>query len=278
MIAAALYRRIVFTHEGGQSLPITVDSVGFNPEQEAVSRPNGYPMYHWIQTDSGEGKIVFDNKTLLLPKGSGLLLFPHIPHRYEASSGEWSSYYLTFGGDSAQHVLDSLGITSSAYYRWEHGAPLSRMLGDMLDRQEKQQDMFGLQNSTDAYHFLLTLSKYGQLHNNTSISRNIDKLQPLLQWMDLHYGDPDIGLHDLSLKLGVSGRYLNSLFLQTFGLSPYAYFVRLRMRKAKELLVSHPDTTVKAISQQVGFRDVSHFVATFRKQSGTTPEQFRRLH
>ncbi|MNN78108.1 Transcriptional activator NphR [compost metagenome] len=68
------------------------------------------------------------------------------------------------------------------------------------------------------------------------------------------------------------------MFLQTFGLSPYAYFVRLRIRKSKEMLVTQPDLTVKAISWLVGFRDVSHFVATFRKQSGTTPDQFRRLH
>ncbi|MNV55851.1 HTH-type transcriptional activator RhaS [compost metagenome] len=138
--------------------------------------------------------------------------------------------------------------------------------------------MFGLTAATDAYRFLLTLSKYGQLHNNTTISRNVDKLQPLLKWMDSHYGDPDLGLNDLADQLGVSGRYLNNLFIQTFGLSPYAYFVRLRIRKSKEMLVSQPDLTVKIISQRVGFRDVSHYVATFRKQSGTTPEQFRRLH
>ncbi|WP_410513605.1 helix-turn-helix transcriptional regulator [Paenibacillus sp. BR2-3] len=274
----AEHRRIVFTHEGGQNLPITLDSVGYNPEQEKISRPDGYPMYHWIQTAYGEGTIFFENKSLTLAEGSGVLLLPHIPHRYEALSGDWRTYYLTFGGCSAGHILESVGIQSSSFYRWESEAPLSNMLNNMLDWQDNHQDMFGLQASTDAYRFLLTLSKYGQLHNNTAISRNIDKLQPLLKWMDLNYGDSGIGLSDLSAQLGVSGRHLNSLFMQTFGLSPYAYFVRMRVRKSKELLVSQPATTVKKISQQVGFRDVSHFVATFRKQSGTTPEQFRRLH
>jgi len=273
-----LHRRIVFTHEGGQDLPIIMDSVGYNLEQEKISRPDGYPMYHWIQTAYGEGTIHFEDKTLQLPKGSGVLLFPHVSHRYEATSKDWHTYYLTFGGSATRHILEALGIKTTSYYRWESEAPLSDMLNNILDWQSEHQDMFGLQASTDAYNFLLTLSKYGQLHNNTAISRNIDKLQPLLKWMELHYGDPDIGLYDLSNQLGVSGRYLNSLFIQTFGVSPYAYFVRLRMRKAKELLVSQPNTTVKNISQQVGFRDVSHFVATFRKQSGTTPEQFRRLH
>ncbi|GGF84206.1 hypothetical protein GCM10010912_31790 [Paenibacillus albidus] len=271
-------RRIVFAQEGGQQLPITLDSMGYNPDQEKVSRPDGYHTYHWIQTTSGEGLLYFEDKTLTLAEGSGVLLHPHTPHRYEALSPPWRTYYLTFGGESSRPILETLGMQPNALYHWESEAPLSLMLGEMLDRHDAAEDMFSLGASTDAYRFLLTLSKYGQLHNNTAISRNVDKLQPLLKWMDSHYGDPDIGLHDLSAQLGVSGRYLNSLFLQTFVLSPYAYFVRLRIRKSKELLVSKPNLTVKAISQLVGFRDVSHFVATFRKQSAVTPEQFRRLH
>lgn len=273
-----LHRRIVFAHEGGQHLPITLDSMGHNQEQEKVSRPDGYDTYHWLQTAEGEGIIHFENKTFSLPEGSGVLLLPYTPHRYEASATNWCTSYLTFGGSSAASILETLGMNTNSFYSWENEAPLTHLLKEMLDRHDASQDMFGLGTSTDAYHFLLTLSKYGQLHNSTSISRNVDKLQPLLKWMDSHYGDPDLGLNDLAEQLGVSGRYLNNLFVQTFGLSPYAYFVRLRIRKSKEMLVSQPDLTVKTISQLVGFRDVSHFVATFRKQSGSTPEQFRRLH
>lgn len=36
-------RRIVFAQESGQLLPITLDSMGYNPDQEQVSRPQGYP-------------------------------------------------------------------------------------------------------------------------------------------------------------------------------------------------------------------------------------------
>ncbi|MFF2911965.1 AraC family transcriptional regulator [Paenibacillus sp. NPDC057934] len=277
-MTAAAHRRIVFAPEGGQHLPVSLDSMGHYPDQEKIVRPDGYHTYHWIQTSQGEGVIHFDNKTIALTEGSGVLLLPHIPHSYEGVTDSWHTYYLTFSGNSIRQILETLGMEDNAFYRWESEAPLSYMLEEMLDRHDAGGDMFGLEASSDAYRFLLTLSKYGQLHNNTTISRNLDKLQPLLKWMDIHYGNPDIGLLELSTQLGVSGRYLNSLFLQTFGLSPYAYFVRLRMRKSKEMLLSERQLTVKTISQRVGFRDVSHFVATFRKQSGTTPDQFRKLH
>lgn len=272
------YRRIQFAHEGGQGLPLAVDSIGYNPEQERVVRREGYPTYHWIQTLEGSGALSFEERTYLLTPGSGVLLLPGVPHEYEAENGRWSTYYITFAGASAEAILKSLGVHLSAFYQWERESPLEGLLESMLRSRETAPDMFGLDSSTEVYRFLLTLSKYGRLQNNTAVSRNLLKLRPLLEWMEANYGDPSIGLEDLASQLGVSGRYLNALFLQTFNLSPYAYFVRLRIRKAKELLVRYPDQTVKAISALAGFRDASHFVATFRRQSGTTPEQFRRLH
>ncbi len=96
--------------------------------------------------------------------------------------------------------------------------------------------------------------------------------------MEVHYHNPDIGLDDLADVLGISSRYLSTLFNQTFGMSPYVYFINVRLRKAKELLAGKEEYTVTRIAEDVGFRDVSHFVATFRRSTGMTPEQFRKLH
>lgn len=41
------------------SLPLFIESIGFNSRQEDVSRPEGYPCFHWIQTVSGEGMFTF---------------------------------------------------------------------------------------------------------------------------------------------------------------------------------------------------------------------------
>ncbi|BCG57527.1 helix-turn-helix transcriptional regulator [Paenibacillus sp. URB8-2] len=272
------HRRIIFAPEAGSRLPIALDSIGYNPEQERVSRPDGYPAYHWLQTAEGQGLIHFGEQRMFLPQGSGVLLPPRFPHRYEAVQDGWRTCYLTFAGSAADSILQSLGIAGPTFLQWEDDAAVGGMVEALLNLQEKEADPFGLSASAGAYRFLLALSSCGSTHNQKSISGNLGKLQPLLAWMEESYGNPDIGLEDLSGHIGISGRYLNSLFLQTFGLSPYAYFVRLRIRKGKELLIGRPEATVKSIAQRVGFRDASHFVATFRKQSGTTPEQFRKLH
>ncbi|MFD1955497.1 helix-turn-helix domain-containing protein [Paenibacillus thailandensis] len=271
--------RFVLSPSEEQPLPLTVESLGHNRDQEKVDRPQGYPLYHWIQTERGEGRIAYDDKTVSLPPGSGVLLIPHAPHRYAAVEGSgWETFYLTFGGSASEAILESLGMNRSAYYKWEPDTPFTRQMQQMLRRSETDDDVFGLQLSADAYRFLVMLKKYGQLHNNAPISRNVEKLRPLIEWMEGHLADPDIGLPELAAVLGVSPRHLNGLFRQTFGLSPYAYFINLRIRKAKELLVMQPSAPVRQIGELVGFRDASHFVATFRRSASMTPDQFRRLH
>lgn len=67
--------------------PFQFDSVGNDWEQESVTRPEGYPLYHYLQTKEGVGEVtvysrnqaVSDNilsnsHTIELQKGQGFLL------------------------------------------------------------------------------------------------------------------------------------------------------------------------------------------------------------
>lgn len=271
-------RRFVFSPTGNPGLPLIVESIGYNPSQEKIIRSQGYPWYHWLQVEDGEGVLTYHNETVQLSPYSGVLLPSGLPHIYESSSNNiWSTLYLTFGGDASASILSSFGIHEPAIFYWEPSSPFVSLLSGMLSKMDDESDMFGLDISVDAYRFLGQMSKLSQ-GNHISISRNMEKLTPLIKWMERHYGNPDIGLDNLAAVLGISSRHLSKLFHLTFGLAPYTYFVQMRIHKAKERLASEPIATVASIASQTGFRDTSHFVATFRKHTGMTPQQFRRLH
>lgn len=279
MFDPSIHRRFVFPPPSEEGMPLIVESIGFNRKQEKISRPGGYPLYHWIQTVDGTGQLTLrGGNPISLPSGSGMLLSPEDEHAYEAVTPNWSTLYLTFGGSAAEVIVKAFGIQESGFFSFEPEARLDGLLFDMLNRLESGDDRFGLEIAADAYRFIGRLSKYGRLHHNMTITHNLEKLAPLLNWMELHLGDPEAGLEDFAAVLGVSGRRLNTLFQQTFGSSPYAYFLQIRMRKAKEMLVRSKTVTVSEVGHAVGFRDSSHFVATFRKAAGMTPEHFRKLH
>ena len=63
-------------------------------------------------------------------------------------------------------------------------------------------------------------------------------------------------------------------------LSDYLYKVHFnyRINRAKELLIMEHDRKVQEIAHDVGYTDASHFIVMFKKLTGMTPVEFRKLH
>ncbi|MGN7453971.1 helix-turn-helix domain-containing protein [Paenibacillus pasadenensis] len=270
------HRRIVAVELKERPLPLRLESLGFNPDQEPFHRPDGYSVYHWLQTVSGEGRIEWGGRSETLRSGSGLLLPPGAPHRYRSADDSiWKTVYMTFSGGEAAALLASLGLAAPGLYRWEEESPLGSLLLGSLGQLEAASDPLGLEASQQAYRFLLALGTYASADAGTAVMQQLRQLEPLLAWLEANLHRPAVGLDDMAAQAGVSGRRLNTLFRSLFGLSPYAYLLRLRIRRARELLLSRPGAPLRAIAQDSGFRDVSHFIATFRRLTGDTPDRFR---
>jgi len=73
------------------------------------------------------------------------------------------------------------------------------------------------------------------------------------------------GLNQLKLKQG---------FRQLFGDSIYAYFLRHRLERGRDLLKHH---SVTETAMLLGYSNISHFSNAFRKQFGVLPRDIRRL-
>ena len=53
------------------------------------------------------------------------------------------------------------------------------------------------------------------------------------------------------------------------------YLNRIRIEKAKELLIS-TDEKIVEISQMVGIENTNHFIRLFKEKTGVTPLTYRR--
>ncbi|MDO3410749.1 AraC family transcriptional regulator [Saccharibacillus sp. CPCC 101409] len=270
--------RRFFTEFKDLPLPLYMESIGYNPDQEAVGRSEGYNCYHWLQTVRGRGEFSMGGAKYILEKGAGILLLPGESHSYYPLEDNWGTFYMTFGGAQTGAMLGTLGLPVSSYYGWDEGSELAGFVPSLLERIARERDLSGLGISVEVYRFLTLLKKDGRVNRMPSLSNSVRRLAPVLEFLDRHYADSGIGLDDMALRADITPRHLNTLFKQAFGMTAYAYLILLRLRKAKEMMTLHPRMTVKEVSGLVGFRDASHFVATFRKQEGVTPEQFRTLH
>ncbi|WP_438448416.1 AraC family transcriptional regulator [Gorillibacterium sp. sgz5001074] len=262
-----------------ETLPLQLETIGMKPDQEIFIRPGGYPHFHWLQTLEGEGELTANGQTWRLPVHTGVLLAPGVPHRYQAISSLWRTGYITFHGSMAEAFVHSFDWKTSLRFQWEEEHDrITAHLESMLAFAESGGDPSGWQSSADLYRFLTLLRTDARMDNRPSISKRLERIQGLLSWLDHEFANPRIGLAEMAERLGTGERQLNSLFRELFGQSAYAYLIHLRLRKAKEWLPSRPDWTVRRIGEAVGFRDASHFVSTFRRKEGMTPDTYRKLY
>lgn len=270
-------RRIV-PASPAELLPLQIESIGTNTEQEAIDRPSGYPYFHWLQTLGGEGELIVGGQTWKMTPYTGVLFYPGIPHAYEAKNGAWHSGFITFHGSMAASLVRSFGWGNAERFQLEIGNDrIAGLLEEMLTLAEAGGDPSGWQFSSDLYRFLTLLRTEARTDNRPSISKRLERVQVLLDWLETEFADPGIGLAEMASLLSIGERPLNEKFRELFGLTAYAYLIQLRIRKAKEWLPARPDWTVRQIGEAVGFRDASHFVATFRRKEGMTPETYRKL-
>ena len=96
----------------------------------------------------------------------------------------------------------------------------------------------------------------------------------ILQYMEQNYASP-ITLDALSGLVHLNRSYVSHLFKKETGSNLYDYLLRMRLEKAKELLVTSPDS-VQQIGCRVGISDSAYFSRLFKKQVGISPAEFRR--
>ncbi|MCE8021495.1 AraC family transcriptional regulator [Halomonas sp. MCCC 1A11036] len=99
------------------------------------------------------------------------------------------------------------------------------------------------------------------------------KLRRVIDLMDQHLAEP-FSLADLAEAAQLSEYHFSRLFKQATGLSPSQYFIRLRMDRARQLLLE-TDCSIIDIGMEVGYSSPSHFSQVFRHQVGISPSAYR---
>lgn len=91
--------------------------------------------------------------------------------------------------------------------------------------------------------------------------------------------DPDFSIGSLAKALGSNTKYVSEAINQIGGTSFRELLNRMRIQKVREMLLDgNADTlTLKAISEQVGFRSPTTFFSAFKKATGLTPSQYIRM-
>ncbi len=92
--------------------------------------------------------------------------------------------------------------------------------------------------------------------------------------LDCSYAEPPT-IASLAKLTCLNEFKLKSGFKEVFGLPIYAYVINKRMETALVLLTAK-ELPVKEVASRVGYTNISHFSAAFRKKFGVTPGSYQR--
>ena len=97
----------------------------------------------------------------------------------------------------------------------------------------------------------------------------------LMEFIEEHLAE-EISLAALAELSGLSLYHFARAFTQSFGVPPHRYHMARRMDCARNLL-RKVTLSVTEIGIQTGFRETSSFTRAFRRFTGLTPTEYRRL-
>ncbi len=85
----------------------------------------------------------------------------------------------------------------------------------------------------------------------------------------------EINLNLIADNLNYSSSYLTKIFTQYFDISPTKYLINLRMQKARQMLESSSDYSVRQIGEAVGYPEQGYFSRIFKKYVGVSPQKYK---
>lgn len=105
---------------------------------------------------------------------------------------------------------------------------------------------------------------------------NNPTIRDIARYLEAHY-DEDISLQDMASRFYLSREYISRKFKQEYGVNLSDYLCRIRMEKAK-LLLLNDKLRLHHIAGMVGYQDEKYFGKVFKKLEGVTPGEFRKRH
>ena len=111
--------------------------------------------------------------------------------------------------------------------------------------------------------------------NETTKSEDKQFGWQVMEYVKENYHNPDLNISITALHFGITPSYLSALFKEQTGLNLLEYINHIRVEQAKKLL--EEDLSLVEICDKTGFRSSGALIRVFKKETGVTPGQMKKI-
>ncbi len=115
------------------------------------------------------------------------------------------------------------------------------------------------------------------IYDNLNESKDNLIIKDVRNFLIDNISNSSIDMTVLTNKFGYNKDYLRKLFMKEYGESPLEYLNMLRISQAKDLLKKMKIYSIGEVSTLCGFNDPLYFSRVFKKKTGHSPKEYRKI-
>lgn len=254
-----------------KSYPISVHPDHYQFRWEKGRVLDEYQALYILRGDGEFESARLGNKKVL--PGSLMLLFPGEWHRYRPRRAiGWDEYWISFRGRHIDELVEHGFITPEqpVLYTGADDAILHPYLS-ALDRLRTEP--IGYQQLIAADVLEIIAAALAAVRRQRSSSRAesvVREAKALLEQQVTELANMD----RLAARFQLSEKHFRRIFKDHTGLSPYQYYLQIRIHRAKEMLLG-TTLSIKEIAAALHFETPFHFSNVFKQKTGMSPSRWR---
>lgn len=253
--------------------PLIVNSCGYQKfltRDYSIHRPGGRVDYQIIYIAQGSGVFITEGKRRRAAEGSILVYTPGEPQIYEYYAKDTPViYWIHFTGYMSEQVLQKFHISSG--YAGTDGQ-IQEIFREMILELQLKKKYYEDVTLALFYKLMCLFGRAGdEEHSLPGGSRLFEKL---IIRLNQEYGAP-WNIRKMAECCNMSEGYFSHLFKENMKIAPMQYLTKLRMKKAKELLVGS-SMHISEVAEVTGFDDPMYFSRIFKKYSGISPKKYQK--
>lgn len=232
-------------------------------------------MYLLFATLSGKGRLLYEGNEYILEKNTIMVIScDAFQHYATISEDPWVFKWLTFNGTSAAEYYKLINPNGINILKTADLLEYAEMIEE-TGKYYQHQELTSFLEVSGLIEQLLRKIITERIDGERSSHGGMERLRPVIDFINRHF-EQKISIRTLSEMMHISRYYFINIFKSSLGVTPHEYLINLRVKKAKELLIS-TDLSLTEISDRTGFCDSKNLILNFKKSTAMTPRQYRTL-
>jgi AraC-like DNA-binding protein len=240
-----------------------------------VAEGRTLPDFQIVYITKGQGIFNAGGAAHTVNPGSMLLLLPELRHSYKpVPETGWHEYWVGFNGSFFIKLVRE-GILSKERLVFEVGLheQYLHIFDRIFEEVRAQRPLYQFQAGIGAMTLLGEMLSHERRKEQPNYYQEIVEKAKYLMECNI-YGAVNLAL--IADQIGISVSRLNDIFKTYTSMTPYQYYIHIKILKAEKLL-EQPNVSVKEAAFRLGFEDQYYFSRLFKNKTGVTPSRWKYM-